>query len=103
MYKISFYAPATHVEKIKEAMFAAHAGKVGEYSCCAWQVLGEGQSMPLEKSHAYIGKPHQLEKVAEYKVQMVCEDGHIKAAIAALKQAHPYEEPAYQVIRLEDF
>lgn len=103
MYKICFYAPTTHTEQIKNAMFAAGAGKIGEYSCCAWQVLGEGQFMPLEGSNAFIGEKHQLEKVAEYRVEMVCATETIHAVIAAMKQSHPYEQPAYFVFRLEEF
>ena len=103
IYKISFYAPVEHVENIKQAMFTAGAGKIGDYNCCAWQVLGEGQFQPLAGSNAFIGSVNQLEKIAEYRVEMVCDDQHIHAAVAALKQTHPYEEPAYQVIRIEDF
>src|SRR5579862_5316127 len=103
MYKVCFYVPTEHAEIVKNAMFAAGAGKIGEYSCCAWQVLGEGQFMPLDNSHAFIGEKNQIEKISEYKIEMVCAPETIKNAIAALKTAHPYEEPAYQVFKLEDF
>lgn len=103
MYKIVIYVPDTHIEQVKHAMFTSGAGKIGNYSCCAWQVLGEGQFMPLEGSQAFIGKKNQVETVPEFKVEMVCDEKHIHAAIAALKASHPYETPAYQVYRLEDF
>jgi structural hemagglutinin/hemolysin toxin protein RtxA len=103
MYKIYFYVPLDHAETVKNAMFAAGAGKIGHYSCCAWQVLGEGQFMPLEGSNAFIGEKNQLEKVSEYKVEMVCAKEYIHQVLSALKQTHPYEEPAYQVFHLEDF
>ena len=103
MFKIIFYAPTTHVEPIKNAMFAAGAGQIGAYRCCAWQVLGEGQFMPLAQSHAFIGEKDQLEKIAEFKVEMVCAEEWIHAVIAALKKSHPYETPAYQVLRIEEF
>jgi structural hemagglutinin/hemolysin toxin protein RtxA len=103
MYKICFYVPESHLEQVKNAMFSAGAGKIGNYSCCAWQVAGEGQFMPLTGSHAFIGEQDQREKVAEYKVEMVCAKAHIHAVIAALKTAHPYEEPAYQVWQVEQF
>lgn len=102
MYKICFYVPTTHCEQVKHALFDAGAGKIGEYSHCAWQVLGQGQFMPLPHSHSFIGEKDQLEAVEEYKVELVCADELIHSAITALKKAHPYEEPAYQVIRLED-
>jgi structural hemagglutinin/hemolysin toxin protein RtxA len=103
MYKICFYAPTTHVEQVKEAMFTAGAGKIGAYSCCAWQVLGEGQFMPLEDSDAFIGEKNQIETLEEYKVEMVCTQECIHAVITAMKESHPYEEPAYQVFRIEEF
>ncbi len=103
MYKICFYVPITHAEQVKEAMFNSGAGKIGNYGCCAWQVLGEGQFMPLAGSHAFIGEKNRLEKVKEYKIEIVCANEHIHAVIAALKKSHPYEEPAYQVFKLEDF
>lgn len=103
MYKICFYVPITHVDQVKNAMFASGAGKIGNYSYCAWQILGEGQFMPLEGSNAFIGAQNYLEKVAEYKVEMVCDSQYIREVVAALKEAHPYEEPAYQIIKLEDF
>lgn len=103
MYKICFYVPVTHIDAVKNAMFSAGAGKIGNYICSAWQVLGEGQFMPFSGSNPFIGKQGSIEKLPEFKVEMVCEDHFIKIVIEALKAAHPYEEPAYQVIKLEDF
>lgn len=103
LYKICFYAPASHAESVKNAIFATGAGKIGLYSHCCWQVLGEGQFMPLQGSSAFIGEINQVEKVQEYKIELVCSGELIQQAIQALKAAHPYEEPAYQVIKLEEF
>lgn len=103
MYKICFYVPETHLEDVKKAMFAKGAGKVGYYDCCAWQILGEGQFRPLEGNRAYIGKTNCLEKVTEYKVEMVCQDQYVQEVITAFKKAHPHEEPSYCVWRVEDF
>jgi structural toxin protein (hemagglutinin/hemolysin) RtxA len=102
MYKICFYVPPSHAEKVKNHLFAKGAGKIGHYGCCAWQILGEGQFMPLADSHAFIGEQDKLEKVSEYKIELVCDDQYIHDVIAALKQSHPYEAPAYQVWRIED-
>ena len=101
MFKICFYVPSIHVEEVKNAMFAKGAGKIGNYGCCAWQTLGEGQFMPLTGSNAFIGELDKLERISEYKVEMVCDDRYIHDVIAALKKTHPYEEPAYQVFKLE--
>ena len=102
MYKIIFYVPEGDLEKVKSALFEAGAGRIGDYSHCAWQVLGDGQFMPLEGSQPHLGSWQQLETVREYKVELVCETRLLDDALTALKKAHPYETPAYQVIRCED-
>ena len=84
-------------------MFKAGAGRIDHYSHCAWQVLGEGQFLPLDESNPSVGSHNQLEKVIEYKVELVCDADHIEAAIAALLKAHPYETPAYSVLKCEEF
>lgn len=102
MYKICFYVPPSHLEQVKQAMFTVGAGKIGHYSHCAWQVLGEGEYLPLTDSKPFLGQPQQIAKETEYKVEMICVDELIHAAIAALKSTHPYEVPAYQVLVVED-
>jgi hypothetical protein len=103
MYKLCVYVPQSHVEPVKVAMFQAGAGRIGDYEHCAWQVLGQGQFRPLAGSNPYIGKQDELEQVLEYRVEMICDDDLIEAVVVALKRAHPYEEPAYDVMRLESF
>jgi hypothetical protein len=103
MYKLCFYVPATHLDAVKSAVFATGAGRIGDYDSCCWQVLGCGQFRPLAGSSPFVGAEGRVETVAEYKVEMVCGDELIVAAVNALKAAHPYEEPAYQVWRLEEF
>ncbi len=82
-------------------MFEAGAGRVGNYDCCAWQTRGEGQFRPLDGSTPFLGNQGQIETVIEYKLELVCEEPCLKAVIAALKRAHPYEEVAYTAIRAE--
>lgn len=102
MYKICFYVPATHLEQVKQAMFAAGAGQLDNYSHCCWQILGEGQYLPLGGSNPYLGVQQELSKEAEYKVEMISDDQYIHAVVSALKLNHPYEVPAYQVMALVD-
>jgi len=102
MYQISFYVPEAQCDQVKQAMFKAGAGVFGNYQECAWQALGEGQFKPLEGSQAFIGEVNKLEKLTEYKVEMVCQSNKIKQVIEALKESHPYEEPAYSVLKLAD-
>jgi hypothetical protein len=103
MYQLSFYVPAAQVDAVKQAVFDAGGGRIGNYDSCCWQVAGQGQFRPLPGSDPTVGGVGQLERVDEYKVEMVCDDAIIEAAVTALRQAHPYEEPAYQVWKLESF
>ena len=100
LYKIEFYAPESHLEKVKEAMFEAGAGRVGAYDSCAWQTLGKGQFRPQEQSDPFIGSNGLLETVSEYKVEMVCEEQLLSTVVVALKESHPYEEVAYSLVQL---
>ena len=88
MYKLVFFVPASHLEAVKQAVFAAGAGRIGDYEHCAWQVLGEGQFRPLAGSTPFIGRQDALEIVAEYRVELVCAAPHIAAAVSALRAAH---------------
>ena len=90
-----FYVPETHLDSTKQAVFDAGAGRIGHYDSCAWQTLGQGQFRPLDGSQPALGRTDVLETVAEYKVEMVCRASKAQAVVAALKDAHPYEEPAF--------
>jgi len=102
MYKICVFVPETSAERVKQAMFEAGAGKIGDYDSCCWQTPGQGQFRPLEGSSPFIGTQGTIETVAELRLEMVCADEFIKGVVAALKSSHPYEEPAYDVWKLED-
>lgn len=102
MYKLCFFVPELDAEPVKTALFAAGAGRIGNYDQCCWQTSGTGQFRPLDGANPYLGQYSQLERVVELKVEMVCRDELIHTAVAALKQAHPYEEVAYEVYKLAD-
>lgn len=102
MYKLAFFVPPSHVEQVKNALFAAGAGRIGAYDCCSWQVLGQGQFRPLDGSQPFIGQAGEVEQVQEWKVELVVSDELIRQVVAALKASHPYEVPAYDVWKLED-
>lgn len=102
MYKLCYFVPESHLEKTKQALFEAGAGRIGDYDCCAWQCRGQGQFRPLAGSDPYLGSQGEIERVDEYKVELVCSDELIRPALEAFKRAHPYEEPAYEVYRLEE-
>ena len=105
LYLISFYVPVADAETVKEALFAAGAGQVGEYAGCAWQTLGQGQFFPLAGSQPTIGKVNEYSRVLEYKVELVCEEKKLKPVVQILLKTHPYETPAYaiqKIMTLED-
>lgn len=101
-YKLCFYVPLDKLEAVKQAVFDTGAGSQGNYRNCCWQTVGQGQFMPVEGAKPAIGAQHKLEQLQEYKVEILCEAAVIKQAVAALKQAHPYEEPAFDVLALID-
>lgn len=103
MYKLCFYVPESHLDVVKQAVFEAGAGAIGAYDSCCWQTLGTGQFRPMQDSKPFIGQLGTLEQLPEYRVELVCSEDSIKEAVASLKRAHPYEEPAYDVWRLADF
>lgn len=100
MYKLGFFVPPSHVEQVKAALFEAGAGRLGNYDSCCWQTLGEGQFRALQGSDAFIGEVGKIEKVREYRVELVCEDDKLTAVVAALRASHPYEEVAFDVVQL---
>ena len=100
MYKLSFYVPESHLAVVKAAVFSAGAGRIGDYEHCCWQALGQGQFRPMPGSKPFIGEQGRLETLPEFKVEMVCDDQYIADVISSLIQAHPYQEPAYDVSQM---
>lgn len=100
MLKLCFYVPESHLALVKQAVFDAGAGRIGNYEQCCWQIAGQGQFRPMAGANPAIGQLEQLELVIEYRVEMVCKNDLIAGVITALRNAHPYEEPAYDVVQL---
>ena len=101
MKKIEFFAPKTHVEEVKNAMFDAGAGNFLGYDRQSWQILGQGQFRPLEGAKPFIGAQGRLETLDEYKVELLCDPAKLKSVIEAMKAAHPYEVVAFAVWDVE--
>lgn len=99
-YKIVVYVPEAQAERVKEALFAAGAGGYELYDKCAWQTKGVGQFRPREGSDPFIGSVGKVEQVPELRIEMLCDKEQITGALEALLEAHPYEEPAYEVIEV---
>ena len=101
IYKICFFVPESHLEVVKQALFNSGAGKLGNYSCCCWQILGEGQFKPFGNSDPFIGTTNNLSKVKEYRVEILCSTNNLDNSIQALIDAHPYEVPAFEVLEVK--
>jgi len=100
MYQLNYYVPESEHEDLKQHLFNAGAGQFGNYDHCCWQTLGEGQFRPLKKSNPYSGTHLKQHIAKEYKVEMICQKQYLKAAIQNLLKYHPYEQPAYQIIKI---
>ena len=103
MYKLNFYVPTKEKESVKQALFDIGVGKYKNYDMCSFETLGVGQFRPINEANPTIGEIDMLEKVDEYKVEMICSDELIHVAVKVLKETHPYEEVAYEVFKIEKF
>ena len=94
--KLIFFVPESHKEKVKEALFEIGAGKIGNYDRCSFEVEGVGQFRPINEADPYVGEIEKLEKVREFKVEMVMNSNLKERARDILLKNHPYETPAYE-------
>lgn len=94
------FVPAENSEAVREAMFAAGAGQIGDYSHCSWSVAGIGQFLPKEGATPAIGAVGTVERVPEDRLEMIAPSGRRAHVLAALRAAHPYEEPAFDIFAL---
>ncbi|CZT41146.1 uncharacterized protein RSE6_00846 [Rhynchosporium secalis] len=106
-FKLIFYVPISSLADCKAAVFTAGAGRypgIGKYTEYCWTVLGTGQFRPGNAARPNIGKVGEVKEIGEARVETLYLDEDVaKKAVEALKDAHPYEEPAYKVIKLEEF
>jgi len=101
-YKLVVFVPVTSVAKVSNAVFAAGAGAIGNYSHCGFTGQGTGSFLPLQGARPAIGKKGKLEKVQEMRFETIVPGDRLADCITAMKKAHPYEMPAFDVIRLYD-
>ncbi|WP_309232672.1 Nif3-like dinuclear metal center hexameric protein [Actinotalea sp. JY-7885] len=94
------FVPVEHTERVLDAMSGAGAGAVGEYSRCAWTGTGTGTFVPGAAAAPAIGTRGEVERVSEDRLEMVAPRGARAAVVAAMRAAHPYEEPAFDVLEL---
>jgi dinuclear metal center YbgI/SA1388 family protein len=101
--KLVVFVPESHLKRVQKAIFAAGGGRIGEYEMCSWRVGGAGSFKPLPAANPAIGKRGKYEEVDEFRLEALVEESKIGTVIAAVKAAHPYEEPAYDVYPLETY
>lgn len=102
MLKLTFYVPLDSAEQVKDALFAAGAGRIGHYERCSFETAGIGQFCATPGANPTIGKINILEKIQELRVEMVLDDIILKEVVQALRAAHPYETPAFDVQKCLD-
>lgn len=98
--KIVVYVPEADLERVAQAMFENGAGVIGQYSHCSFRSLGTGTFLGNENTNPTVGIKGQLEKVTEQRLEVVCPEPQLAAVLQALRAAHSYEEPAYDVYQL---
>lgn len=99
-YKLIVFVPEKSAEKVANAVFAAGAGAIGNYSNCGFSTQGLGTFTPLKGSKPAIGKKGKLQKVTEIRFETIVPAQKLDACVTAMKKAHPYEMPAFDIIKL---
>lgn len=99
---VTFVPVGAPTTAVLDALAAAGAGRIGDYSHCCWSTEGTGQFLPHEGAQPAIGRVGELERVAETRLELVAPRRRRRAVIDALRAAHPYEEPAFDLLELAE-
>jgi dinuclear metal center YbgI/SA1388 family protein len=99
-FKIVVFVPETDLARVSDALFAAGAGEIGQYSQCSFRIAGTGTFFGSAAANPTVGQKGRREDVAEWRLEVVCPAERIEGAIVALRKAHSYEEPAFDVYPL---
>jgi dinuclear metal center YbgI/SA1388 family protein len=100
MDKWVVFVPPENADAVRAAMFDAGAGHIGDYSQCSWSVTGTGQFLAHEGADPAVGRIGTVERVTEDRVEVIAPASARAGVLAALRTAHPYEEPAFDVFAL---
>lgn len=99
-YKLVVFVPREALDTVRDALFEAGAGRIGNYERCSWYTQGTGTFLAREGSSPALGEVGREERVAELRLETVFPAERQEEVVAALRKAHPYEEPAYDVYPL---
>ena len=94
------FVPPENADAVRAAIFAAGAGHIGDYSHCSWSITGTGQFLPEDGASPAIGSVGAVEQVVEDRVEAVAPARVRGLVLAAMREAHPYEEPAFDIVAL---
>ena len=100
--KIVVFSPLENADDIRNALGSAGAGKIGEYDYCSYSAIGKGRFTPTQNANPHIGMTGMAEVVEEERIEVICERADAKQVITAMKDAHPYEEVAFDIYPLLD-
>ena len=100
--KLVWFVPEDSLDATRDAVFEAGGGRIGEYERCSWYAAGTGTFFGGEGADPAIGERGREERVPELRVETVVPAERLGETLAALRSAHPYEEPAYDVYLLVD-
>ena len=100
VFKFAVYVPVKYANKVSRALFDAGAGKIGNYTKTSFNITGQGTFRPMEGTNPFIGKIGKKETVSEIKIETVIPERNLESVIQAMKNAHPYEEPAYDIYEI---
>ena len=100
--KIFVTIPNENVEDVRNAVCQIGAGVIGNYTYCTYSVKGVGTFVPNEVANPHIGTKNNLEFVQEEKLEFICDINNVKNVIKAIRNSHPYEEPAIDIVPLID-
>jgi hypothetical protein len=98
--KIVVFVPRTHAEAVRQALGDAGAGRIGQYSHCSFSADGVGRFTPLAGAQPAIGAVGEFESVEEERIECICEREVARQVVAAVRAAHPYEQPAIDIYPL---
>jgi hypothetical protein len=101
-YKLVWFVPREALDATRDAVFGAGAGRIGDYEHCSWYAAGTGTFLAGEGADPAIGEVGREERVAELRVEVVVPAEHARGAVAALREAHPYEEVALDLYPLAE-
>jgi hypothetical protein len=95
--KLVVFVPREALDAVRDALFAAGAGRIGAYERCSWYAAGTGTFLGDETTDPAVGRSGTEQRVSELRLETVFPSGQQDAVLAALRAAHPYEEPAFDV------